>query len=1248
MKTSFAVKASLLATMIIGGAAFAQSLPDEINHPQYLKIYQSLEQVLVQKTAEFDKLSEQKVALERNIAQMEKDQVDLPSRNAELKKFIIQKKEEITQIVSQLEGLEQVLADIIEDLRKIDNMLAQLQRDLRDESVRGQQIQARRNQVAQEVAQIQIRLDKEVREENQSVQILNRASGELNATLDRKKDVERERSQLFRDVERFKGEIVQARNTVAQNGSAQGIKKPQLADAQAKLASARGELATAEATLAQIDVTLNPKKQQLSSLKAELARLSPDIARLQTENRTLEQKIAVSQGQINSSAVANNIAKRNALEADIASVKFTINSNNQRMAELQESIKPTMQKISELTVLLRQQSGSRNAPEVARLRAEIDALNASIAPQKQESLRLSKETERLAISIAPKQNEINTLNTAIANGEAQIATLKAEIEAARGKITQNEQKITELSQANTGLAQQIAALEVEVRALEAQREPTARAAASLRQVVSQNTAVTLSLTNEIQRLEAESQRLTAKITEMESVINTFPQESRRLDAHLRQLDEKISQSRNEIDREQRLLSRIRQDRMAVQAERDRSQAVLDQVNQELASSDRLISAIKTKYTEESGKREALTRYNQDSIRKLDALKVARTQAESDVAAAQEEIQVNEQDIATVSQELPKLRGQLAVLNPKVTASSAAKVAAQKNVTDANSQYQDRLALYQSYLSQAQALGAQRAAVGSVDGTKAGAIDAKAKAQKLASENALVEGKWEALRRGYIRGEVAGYSTGFDLGMSSASDATRGEAEGQVAGMKRAKDHANLVIKPERYLEELERRLKEDQVTSVATILRDEVTTIKAMAVAVRAVGNLTQKEVEAAERIISSLDNLIAQSEIEIAEVLKLRQSLADAGNVYSAPGAGENANTANCSDVYKNVKEFVEACKGAYTIRYQSLYASTHAEAFKRDYSETFKRQIAQVFESELSRLYPVYLKEATNVGKEVGVATGKKEIYQQSFARSENAAYGATLPVEVARVESEALALVEEHLKQNAALSLKGQAKLVSPSAYGIAPGATADLKMLMKNVGSVASLGNSLVKLTQLSPNLTADRTEAPITTVEARSQADQAVVKIKISDAAIPGSRVVVAGEIVHPGNHYRSSRVENFKIETVVGINPTFEQTLEMDQTPKVSNFLGIIKKQPIDITLKPKYAGVDQGYELTLEEVGTKFVEIVNRPAATEVLGRGVAKKVQFVYKLSKASRGQLVTLKLTVKNAGKVVSEQNLQIKPE
>lgn len=1251
--TSFGIKAALVASMILSGQAFGQSLPDEINHTHYKNIYDNLEKVLTQKTAEYNKLNNRKIELEKQIAEREKLQVDLPARNAELKKLIEDARAEIAQLDADIQGLQGIIAKVEEDVRNLNNIIAQLQNGINEESNNNRNIQIRRNQIAQDLAQYNAKLQREVDEENRAVNRLQNLESESRAAVDKREDIARDRAQLNNDVNRFKVEIVKSRNELNQNNNSLSVKKPLLAEAQAKLPPVKAEIQSEEAKLAQIDVTLNPKKAQLAKLKEELGRLSPDIARLQQENRGLEQKISANNSKIGSLNVDGQIAKRDALENEIAGVKNQIKANTDKQIALQDKIKPTIGQINTYRAQQQEAARRRDVQEVARLKAEIDRLNASIEPDQAEIRRLLAESNRLSISIAPKQGEINNLNAAITNAQSQVTALQNENNVSRAKIAENDKKITEQSQANAGLAKQIADLEAEINAVEVTRAPITQRIAALRAQESQIQNQINVLGKDVQEIENENKRLNASIAQMEKTINEYPETMRRLDAHARQIEEKIRDLAAQIGSQRQLVGLLQQKRVASQRDRDNVQRILDNANMDLAESDRLIANLRNKMNEQVRSRDGLVRYSQDSQKKLDGLKQNKIAAEQDIAGASQEIKVNEEDIATIASELPKLRSDLTTVNPQVVAAENARNLAQSNVNNANDQYQTRLSLYQRYLSESQAMGAEKASLGSADGVKAGSIEAKAKAQKLGSENASVEGKWEAIRRGYVRGEIAGFKNGFDIGMSSAPDAERGDAEGKVAGAKRAKDHANLVVKPEKYLAELERRLTDDETSSVnkmkvAGLVTQELNMIKAMSMELQeTIPDLSQAEIADAQRIVSSLDALIAQADIEIDEILALRKNLSVARNVYATPGAGENANNVNCSAVYKGVKDYVEACKGAYVIRYQNLYNAAHVDTFNKEYGPLFKAQIERVFEAELNRLYPGFMTEATKVGREVGIATGKKEIYQQRFTQAESASYAGNIPGEVARVENEAINLVQEHLNQNAALAIKAQPKLITSNIYGIAPGVDTDLKMLIKNVGSQASQGNSFVRIKEITGNLQAERREAPVTSVGARSHADLSIMKVKVSDAAVPGSKAVIVGEIVHPGNHYRSSRVENFRLESVIGVNPSIDAGIEFDKNPNIQ-VIFVTKKHDIDVKITPKHAGVPSGYEVVVEEVGSSFVEIVSRPGVTEVLGRGVEKKVTFTYKLNKAAKGKLLTLKVTVKNEGRIVSQQNIQIQPK
>lgn len=1251
-QTSFSLKVSVLTSLLISGQVLAQNLPDEINHTQYLKIYQDLEQVLNQKTSEFNQLSDMRQSILKSISQMEKDQNEIPARNNELRRIIDNKRSEIARLDSEIQGLEGILAKIIEDLRRMENVISQLQRDINSESNRNMQIQTSRNQVSQELSQINNRLQREIREENESVQVINRLVGETNASIQRREEIGRERVQAIRDAESFKTEVIQGKNNITQNQTNLTTKKNQLNLSQTKINQIKGELATEESKLAQFDSTLAPKKEKLNKLKAELARVSPDIARLINENKSLEQKISLSETRINSLNVTPMITRRDFLENEISSVKNQIKINTEAQTALEEKIEPVMDEIRNLNLKMQQALRDRNLPEATRLKAQIDELLKSTESDRNQINRLQKESEHLAKSIGARQGEINSLNASIANAEAQIVNLRNEIDASKVKIAENEKKIADLSSANSELGQQIAALDAEIKDIEAQRSPTAQKVASLKQQEAQISGEMSAINLEVKKLESDIQKLTQRVSEMEKFILDLPENLRRMDAHVRQLGQKISELRNQIDREERLLVRIRQNRMSIEAEVARSQSILNQINRDLNDSERLLSNLGLRLNEEASNRDALMRYNQDSMNKLGNLKTIKSRQEKELSEASNEIRINDQDLATIQNSLPKLRADLESINPKLSAAERAKNLAQTNADTANSKYLSRLTLFQKYLSEAQSLGSESAFIGTQDGQKSGKIDASVRGKKLGTENASTHAKWDALRRGYVRGEISGFKSGYEIGLSSTRDSSRGEEEGRIAGARRAKDYADMVIKPEKYNNEFERRLREDETTLKNVLLSKMITQDLILTSSMaRDVSNdipeLSMDEMKEASLIVTSLDALITQSEIEIREVLDQRKKINDPKNVYLTPTSGENANNVNCSSVYKGVKEFVTACRESYQSRYDSLYKLAHEDSFNKNYSSHFQEQVRNVYQNELSRLYPIYLREASKVSEEAGISSGKKDIYQQSFNRAELSAYALALPGETNRVEVEAFQLVQDHLNQNPALTLKVKPKLVASGSFGISPGVNANLNFSLKNIGHKGSSGESLVKITEISPSLSLDRKEAPLPGIAPRSNVETDLLRLKVSDDALPGSQIIIAGEVVHPGNHYAARRVESFRIETMLKINPEVESNLELDSTPKVSGLFGT-KKHDINLKMKPKFSGVDQGYEFSLEEVGSQLVSIVSSPAKTEVLGRNVEKKIRFTYKLDKAARGKTIILRLVIRNNGQLVSQSNLEIKPE
>ena len=1247
--TSFTMKTALLATLILSGRAMAQSLPDEINHPQYLRTYQSLEQVLATKTSEFNNLSAQKATIEKNISDMQRDQQGLPARNNDLQRLIDSKKQELSRIQSEMIGLEGILNKILEDLRRIDAMVAQLQKDIFEESGRNQNIQVRRNQVAQDVARINARLQQEIAEENQSRQVLNNLSRGLDNDVQKRNEDILARQNLARDVERYKRELPANKTKVAANVQASSAKKGQLAEAQGKLSAIKSQIASETSSLSQADSEMAPSKAKLATLKAQLATQMPEVAKLQKENADLNAKIESNKVKISATGLSALIAKRDVLENELSAANSQIETLNVQIVAAKEAIKPDMGQLIEVKQKIRElERSGANPTELAQLKLQAEAIEKRIAPKRLEIARLEKQFENLIASNAPRNQELTNVKAQIVSGEASVANLLAENETAKEKIIENQKIIDERLATNSGLVKEINDLEASIKGLQANRD---RIAGNITQLKAQESTLTTqitSLTSAIAQLDAETLQLSKVIAEMEKSIADFPLDNRRLENRIQKYDEQIQSAKLQIIREEKLLARIQQDVATFGRDSSIAQTELNRLNGDLAQSNQLIGALQNKVQQEIQNRDTLTRYNQDSIRKYDVLKNQRILAEKIIADSNQEISDNNQDMTTISQELPRLRNQLSVLSPKVSMAEASMVDAQKKASDANAQYQSRIGLYQRYLSDAQGLGTERASIGSTDGMKAGTVDARVKAIKFATENAASEAKWVAIRRGFIRGEVIGFESGFGIGMNSSPDISQGNIEGKIAGAKRAKDHANLVLKPEFYLSELGRRLVEDEVSSknkLAFKFMDEVKTISSSSGIMQRSDNseLTQQEIDASSRILSSLDAMIEQALVEANQVVSLRSQLADARSVYSTPGNGENAANANCAGVYKNVKDFIDACKVSYGARYQDLYVAAHQESFIKAYGQTFAAQIIKTFDAELARLYPSILKEAIAVGTTVGVAAGKKEIYSQSFVRAENASYAANIQIEESRVEGEAIALVGTYLNEGSALTLTGEAKLKAEASYGVSPGAEVELKMLLKNIGSKAAT-TSVVRITSCSSNLVIANRDAGISAVAPKSQADLAVMKFKVNDDAVPGSKVVLSGELIHSGNLYSANRIETFRVEAVVAVNPSVESESVFDTSPKVST-LGFVKKHNIEYSVRPKFEGVVQGYEVSIEEVGSTYARFTNSKFLTERLDRGVSKKMFFEYKLDKSARGKTINFKVTVKNGDAVAKTSELQI---
>ena len=275
---------------------------------------------------------------------------------------------------------------------------------------------------------------------------------------------------------------------------------------------------------------------------------------------------------------------------------------------------------------------------------------------------------------------------------------------------------------------------------------------------------------------------------------------------------------------------------------------------------------------------------------------------------------------------------------------------------------------------------------------------------------------------------------------------------------------------------------------------------------------------------------------------------------------------------------------------------------------------------------------------------------MYQARFAEARANAYSTTLATEDNRVKGEAVRMVDELFAANGVAVLTEEPVLTSKDRFGVSPGATVSLDMVLKNAGAIStSEGGIKVRIIEASPILVPARTIAPLKSLPARKIVKTAAdFGFKIADQATPGQKARLVAEVTYPGHDYTAARTERIEVEEVIGLNPTAAIDISYDTTPETSGFLGVTKKHDVGINLTAQYRGLSKGYEVSIQEVGSSYVSLVDGDDTTKVLNQGQSEKVVLTYKLSKSSRGKDVTLKVVVRHDGKVLEERTLTVKPK
>lgn len=1259
MKKHFRAFTSVVLFSLTPSMVLAQAMPDEVDHVRYRAALDGLQnrlndarETLAAKQAERDRLTAE-------ITNMNRDRQELPARNADLTRSIGDMQARIANLEAEIRSLSTTIDRVAQDLRNIDTQVQQLRQNWTQEENQRVNLANRLQAIRQDVRRMNDQLDREVGEERESMAVLDRVEKEFQALDGRRMNIQDQHKERIARNQRDQRDLPQVRRQKDQSEAQLQRAEAEVPNADAGVVQAQAELSQREAALAQATQSIAPFQQRVNGARGEVQAAQGELTA--AEKITTDAEASIRDMEQRKAGAAQ---QRQALNAGLQMVEGQLAQNRGLIPTLQAQLEQSNAGVTAAEAeLAAAQENLRNVQQNNPNRATLGQAAGRVR-QAERLLNQAKQDQ------AAKEMAITNTNNAIAQGEAAIASINGQIQgldeflanvdgniaAQREVVNNNAGNVAAKRAVVQQKRQELQGAEADLARVTGERDRLAPAVNQSRQALQVAQARKAKADGEVRRLREIVAGLMKDIQAMEEGITTFQADIRELENRLQRVTREVQEKFQEVDRERRLLARIREDRVRIQQQVGGLEAEAQNMAQALRDQEGRVAGVEAALAQKEAERKQLNNYVESSRRTMGEHTTTQTNLRSSIQASQAEITRNSARLTTIDREFSTLQPRITRLGQEIPVVQEQIATLTGQVSSADGQFRQRLSLFQRYLGEAQALGTSRGSgVGTTEGQKAGQALIASTSARLGGASGSEEGRFEALLRGFVRGEIAGFNTGRDQGLASAPDAARGTQEGTATGTREARDQANQVLKPRYYTAEFSRRLADPTVTDavdmkLAALSRGTFVNASTRANAANEIPALSGQELSQAQAIRTSLDERIGGAMKELARLRDEQTRLGNAQSVYLAPSDVRPVIDAKtCEGVYKAVPDFVVACQDTYRVEYNARFVPAHRTSFMTGYSAAFQTVVQNAREAGIQADYAANYREAEGVARAAGLAVGKEEVYQERFAASRRSAYDSTLAQEDQRVRGEAVEMVDELFAANGVAILTEAPRFKSADTFGVAPGNSVNVEMMLKNAGSQATGEGAIkVRIIEASPLLIPARTLAPLKSLPARKLVrTSADFGFKVADQAAPGQKVRLVAEVTYPGHDYTAARVERIEMEEMLGLNPTAGIDVSFNATPEVKGFLGSLKSHDISVNLTAKYRGLDKGYEVTLEEVNTKYADIKTGKDTTKVLAQGSSEKAELTYKLAKTAIGKAVTLKVVVRYGGRVLEERLLNLNP-
>ena len=1256
-KSSGKILSSLLLLSLSPKLIAQSNLPDEIDFISYQSKADKLAIEVKDLQGKIAILIKEKQDLETNLPLIRSRALELSKKAEELNKLIEAKQKKDVDLTVEVQTFQGSIQSITNDLNVVISQLTAISARAQSEGAEMGRIEAHIVTLQGQSIEANNRLINEKKEESLSMRAIDDLSRDLNVLNQEEGQLRDSRRDLVTQNSINQKDLPVVKNLLSKKEVELSPKQAQLSKAQQDLNQTKNEVTTLQNQLTTANQQLSPLRSQKQKLETELAPLKSEVAALRSTLSSQETQLAqlIQKKENGVTDKANLIKQISDLDAAMA-------TNEKNISEYQARIVTEEQNMASITVELNKARKAlsdleaRNLPpsELREARRLVKKLEGDLSLSKQ-----TRDNSALAMkglrddNIKKTQDKVKAnqslaeLETFLSQAETLIAAKKNEVEQNKAAINLKDGIIAPKQADLTSIISQITPIELQLNALQSNLSQAKQREQSL-------TTQVQSLLSQVGQITADINAMKADIATMENQMAAFPQEARRIEARLNSLEITQQDKLNQLSREQKLLVRIRQNIPTLEAEAISAKVKLENRVKNRQDQLLVLQAIENeknqKFKEKAIKETLIQAENQnlaDSVRRQTALRVSLKSdqdllvtTESQLSTDQTSIPKMETRLSSISGELNPLEQRLKVATPELDSTLA--------------QIPVRQSLYEKYLKEAVQAGASVGKRGEVDGSVGGEAEAKKVALTRGESSGLEEGKWQAILRSHVRGEINGYDKGLSDGLSSESDVNRGFNDGRAEGLKAAADFAQLTLKPQFYQSAFQTLLSEADLPEVMSKeLKLSQNKIKAQAKEVSKIAEnipvLSNEELRKSQGIISPLDEKIQKAQTELSKISSLRASLSRADLSYVSVSSVPSVSASECQKVYKKVSEFVAACESKLKSDYSDLFKRSHELTFKAVYPQAFASVVGTAFESELQKNYKSGYDQAFSIAQSEGLRVGKIQAYESNFNAQREMAYQESIDFETTKAKQEAQSMAQQYFSKNGVSGLVESPSLENVSRFGISSGTSFLIATKLKNAGAKdLDSGAVQLKIKSVSGPVKFLQLESPLPMLPSKKVSNAKLnLGATVLDTANPGEKVVIEGVIIHPGNDFQSMRSEKFSIEERIALNPSAQTNVIFDATPKASNLFGG-KKHSINVDVTALYSGLNAGYNVSMEIVGSTTINLTKTKDSTKVLTRGQKDSVELSYKLSKADKGKVVQLKVKVEFGTLVISEKIIEIRPE